>query len=45
MRERKEDMNKDNDAWGVQDEWKNEAQTKDKTPKKNATKHKINMTC
>ena len=30
MRERKEDMNKDNDAWGVQDEWENEAQTKAK---------------
>ena len=23
-------MNKGNDAWGVQDEWENEAQTKDK---------------
>ena len=29
------------DAWGVQDEWENEAQTKDKNIfKKNATKHK-----
>ena len=23
-------MNNDNDAWGVQDEWENEAQTEDK---------------
>ena len=23
-------MNNDNDAWGVRDEWENEAQTKDK---------------
>ena len=29
------------DAWGVQHEWENEAQTKDKNIfKKNATKHK-----
>ena len=28
------------DAWGVQDEWENEAQTKDKNILKNATKHK-----
>ena len=38
MRERKEDMNKDNDAWGVQDEWENETKTKDKTPKKKCYK-------
>ena len=31
------------DAWGVQDEWENEAQMKDK--KKNTTKHKVNLTC
>ena len=28
------------DAWAVQDEWENEAQTKDKNILKNATKHK-----
>ena len=28
------------DAWEVQDEWKNEAQMKDKNVLKNATKHK-----
>ena len=28
------------DAWGVQDEWENEAQMKDKNIQKNATKHK-----
>ena len=28
------------DAWGAQDEWENEAQTKDKNILKNATKHK-----
>ena len=28
------------DAWGVQDEWENEAQMKDKNILKNATKHK-----
>ena len=28
------------DAWGVQDEWENEAQMKDKSIQKNATKHK-----
>ena len=28
------------DAWGVQDEWENEAQTKDKNILKNAKKHK-----
>ena len=40
-------MNKGNDAWGVQDEWENEVQTKDKTPlkKHNATKYKVNITC
>ena len=37
-------MNKDKDAWRVQDEWENKAQTKDQK-KKNATKHKVNMTC
>ena len=33
------------DAWGVQDEWENEVQMKDNNIKKNATKHKVNMTC
>ena len=33
------------DAWGVQDEWENEAKTKDKNIQKNATKQKVNMTC
>ena len=34
-------MNKGIDAWRVQDEWENEAQTKDKTFwRHNATKHK-----
>ena len=28
------------DAWGVQDEWENEFQTKNKNILKNATKHK-----
>ena len=28
------------DAWGVQDEWENEVQTKNKNILKNATKHK-----
>ena len=28
------------DAWGLQDEWENEAQTKDKNILKNAIKHK-----
>ena len=33
------------DAWGVQHEWENEAQTKEKKKQlKNATKHKVNMT-
>ena len=32
------------DVWEVQDEWENEVQTKNKK-KKNATKHKVNMTC
>ena len=39
---RDEGMNKENDAWGVQDEW--EKKLKQKT-KQNATKHKVNMTC
>ena len=38
-------MSKDKDAWRVQDEWENKAQTKDQKKKKNATKHKVNMTC
>ena len=35
------------DAWGLQDEWENKVQTKDKNikKKKNAIKHKLNMTC
>ena len=38
-------MNKGNDAWGVQDEWENEAQTIDKNIKKNAKKHKVHVIC
>ena len=34
------------DAWGLQDGWENKVQTKDKNiRKKNAIKHKLNMTC
>ena len=32
-------------AWGVQDEWENKAQTKNKDILKHATKHKIYMSC
>ena len=42
MKERYEDMNKDIDAWGVQDE--REMKLKQKT-KQNAIKHKVNMIC
>ena len=41
-RARDDGMNKENDAWGVQDEW--EMKLKQKT-KQNATKHTVNMTC
>ena len=37
-------MNKDNDAWEVQNEWENETQTKNKDILKHATKHKVYMT-
>ena len=37
-----EGMNKEKDAWRLQDEW--EMKLKPKT-KQNATKHKVNMTC
>ena len=40
--QRDEGMNKENDAWGVQNE--REMKLKQKT-KQNATKHKVNMTC
>ena len=33
------------DAWKVQNEWENEAQTKNKDILKHATKHKVYMTC
>ena len=34
MRARDEGTTNDNDAWGVRDEWENEAQIKDKKKKK-----------
>ena len=33
------------DTWGVQDEWENKTQTKDKNIKKKSTKHKVNIIC
>ena len=43
-RAREEGMNKDNDAREVQNEWEMNLKQKTKKKKKNATKHKVNMT-